>query len=75
MNSHNLSVRPPVFKDIGAILVQKVRIPPVHLNWNRSEFAKAKAEGQAYYQKSGPGGHDKTPGAPPHGTRRTMGKR
>ena len=40
-----------------------------------SEFAKAKSQGKAYYQKSGLGGHDTTPGAPPHGTRKTMGKR
>ena len=55
--------------------VQKPVIPAFTFPFKPSEFAKAKSQGKAYYQKSGLGGHDKTPNAPPHGTRKTMGKR
>ena len=56
---------------------EKPVIPAFTFPFKPSEFAKAKAksQGKAYYQKSGLGGHDTTPGAPPHGTRKTMGKR
>lgn len=50
-------------------------IPAFTFPFKPSEFAKAKSQGKAYYQKSGLGGHDKTPGAAPPGTRRAMGKR
>lgn len=50
-------------------------IPAFKFPFKPAEFAKAKSQGKAYYQKSGLGGHDTTPGAPPHGTRKTMGKR
>ena len=64
-----------VDSETGLGTPKKPVIPAFTFPFKPSEFAKAKAEGQAYYQKSGLGGHDKTPGAPPHGTRRTMGKR
>ncbi|MFH6565282.1 MULTISPECIES: hypothetical protein [Pseudomonas] len=54
---------------------KKPVIPAFTFPFKPSEFAKAKSQGKAYYQKSGLGGHDTTPGAPPHGTRKTMGKR
>ena len=54
---------------------KKPVIPAFTFPFKPSEFAKAKSQGKAYYQKSGLGGHDKTPNAPPHGTRKTMGKR
>jgi len=49
--------------------------PAFSFPFNPSAFAQAKKDNQPWYQKSGKGGHDKTPGAPPHGTRKTMGKR
>ena len=55
--------------------VEKPVIPAFKFPFKPAEFAKAKSQGKAYYQKSGLGGHDTTPGAPPHGTRKTMGKR
>ena len=54
---------------------EKPVIPAFTFPFKPSEFAKAKSQGKAYYQKSGLGDHDKTPNAPPHGTRKTMGKR
>ncbi|MES2872022.1 MAG: hypothetical protein V4749_20940 [Pseudomonadota bacterium] len=53
----------------------KPAIPAFSFPFKPSDFAKAKAEGQAYYQKGNSGHHHKTPDAPPHGTRKTMGKR
>ena len=53
----------------------KPAVPAFSFPFNPSAFAQAKKDNQPWYQKSGKGGHDKTPGAPPHGTRKTMGKR
>lgn len=50
-------------------------IPAFSFPFKPSDFAKAKAAAQPYYQKGGTGHHHKTPDAPPHGTRKTMGKR
>jgi len=53
----------------------KPAIPAFTFPFKPSAFAKAKTESQAYYQKGNSGHHHKTPDAPPHGTRKTMGKR
>lgn len=54
---------------------EKPAVAPFSFPFNPAAFAQAKKDNQPWYQKSGKGGHDKTPGAPPHGTRKTMGKR
>lgn len=53
----------------------KPGVPAFSFPFNPAAFAQGKKDNQPWYQKSGKGGHDKTPGAPPHGTRKTMGKR
>ena len=53
----------------------KPAVPGFSFPFNPAAFAQGKKDNQPWYQKSGKGGHDKTPGAPPHGTRKTMGKR
>lgn len=64
-----------VDSETSPIAVEKPVIPAFKFPFKPAEFAKAKSQGKAYYQKSGLGGHDTTPSAPPHGTRKTMGKR
>ena len=53
----------------------KPAVPAFSFPFNPAAFAQGKKDNQPWYQKSGKGGHDKTPGAPPHGTGKTMGKR
>lgn len=54
---------------------EKPAVAPFSFPFNPAAFAQAKKDGQQWYQKSGKGDHHKTPGAAPHGTRKTMGKR
>lgn len=52
----------------------KATIPAFSFPFKPGELAQAKKD-QQYYQKSNKHGHNKIPGAAPHGTRKSMGKR
>ncbi|KFE54414.1 hypothetical protein [Pseudomonas syringae] len=52
----------------------KATIPAFSFPFKPGELAQAKKD-QPYYQKSNKHGHNKIPGAAPHGTRKSMGKR
>ena len=52
----------------------KAAIPAFSFPFKPGELAQAKKD-QPYYQKSNKHGHNKIPGAAPHGTRKSMGKR
>lgn len=50
-------------------------IPDFKFSFKASEFAPVKTVEEPYYKKSGKSSHNKIPGAAPHGTRKSMGKR
>lgn len=52
----------------------KAAIPAFSFPFKPGELAQAKKD-QPYYQKANKHGHNKIPGAAPHGTRKSMGKR
>ena len=53
---------------------KKASIPAFSFPFKPADFAQSKTD-QPWYQKSNKHGHNKTPGAAPHGTRKSMGKR
>ncbi|WP_397449606.1 hypothetical protein [Pseudomonas sp. NA-150] len=54
---------------------QRPAIPDFRFSFKASEFAPAKTQDEPYYKKKGKSDHTKIPGAAPHGTRKSMGKR
>ena len=52
----------------------RAAVPAFSFPFKPGELAQAKKD-QPYYQKSNKHGHNKIPGAAPHGTRKSMGKR
>lgn len=52
----------------------KAPVPAFSFPFKPSDFAPSKND-QPWYQKSNKSGHNKLPGAAPHGTRKSMGKR
>jgi len=50
-------------------------IPAFSFPFKPGELLQAKTQDQPYYKKSGKASHNKIPGAAPHGTRKSMGKR
>ena len=59
----------------AAVSKSKATVPAFSFPFKPGQFAAAKKDTQAWYQKSGKKGHDQTPGPAPHGTRKAMGKR
>jgi hypothetical protein len=53
---------------------QKAPVPAFSFPFKPADFAQSKKD-QPWYQKSNKSGHNKIPGAAPHGTRKSMGKR
>ncbi|MGV8916269.1 MAG: hypothetical protein ACOH2R_00445 [Pseudomonas sp.] len=53
----------------------RAAIPDFRFSFKASEFAPAKTQDEPYYKKKGKSDHTKIPGAAPHGTRKSMGKR
>ncbi|MEB0040450.1 MULTISPECIES: hypothetical protein [unclassified Pseudomonas] len=50
-------------------------IPDFKFSFKPADFAPVKTLEEPYYKKSGKASHNKIPGAAPHGTRKSMGKR
>ena len=48
---------------------------PVSLSSFIADALRAKMDKQPWYQTANKANHDQRPGRPPHGTRRSMGKR
>jgi hypothetical protein len=53
---------------------KKASIPAFSFPFKPADFAQTRQD-QPWYQKSNKSGHTKSPGAAPHGTRKSMGKR
>lgn len=53
---------------------KKAAVPAFSFPFKPADFAQTKND-QPWYQKSNKSGHNKIPGAAPHGTRKSMGKR
>jgi hypothetical protein len=53
---------------------KKAAIPAFSFPFKPADFATTKKD-QPWYQQSNKSGHNKIPGAAPHGTRKSMGKR
>ena len=53
---------------------KKAPIPAFSFPFKPADFAQSKKD-EPWYQKSNKHGHNKIPGAAPHGTRKSMGKR
>ncbi len=55
--------------------VEKAEIPAFKFPFKPGELAGAKGAGQPWYKNGAKNGHTQSPGMPPPGTRRSMGKR
>jgi hypothetical protein len=54
---------------------KKSAIPAFSFPFKPGELLQAKTKDSLYYKKNGKSDHTKIPGAAPHGTRKSMGKR
>jgi hypothetical protein len=54
---------------------KKSVIPAFSFPFKPGELLQAKTQDSLYYKKNGKSDHTKIPGAAPHGTRKSMGKR
>jgi hypothetical protein len=74
MTSNDPTTAPETVVAEDAATDAKATIPAFSFPFKPGELAQAKKD-QPYYQKSNKHGHNKIPGAAPHGTRKSMGKR
>lgn len=74
MTSSDQNAAPEAVIDEASVNDERAAVPAFSFPFKPANFAQSKKD-QPWYQKGSKSGHNKIPGAAPHGTRKSMGKR